>query len=222
MEISCNDCERLMDKVFVGTRNKKAYKVAIKVIKEHCKTCELCKIKFYNFGNTQINLSDERIEQIIEENHEVEKRAKIRKRITVVVSVLLSLAMLFGIFSYITIIGKNVFFASINYGVAETYTDSTPEHPSLDEVKIAVDKCKGYFERAGKGAVLLSLSYNDELTYSEGYEDTIVMDVVYYRMFVSKGTNGKTNFINDTYAILVKHDTDNDVWYAQKIKKIRE
>lgn len=220
MDINCYESERLMDKIFEGTKNKKAYNKAVRLIRKHCKTCELCKIKFYNFGNINVDLSEDEIRNIALENEKVDKRARLRKTIITVSSIVLSIALVFGVFSVFTIKGKNVGLASENYGVAETYDESTPEHPSYDEVQLAFQKSKEYFENVGKGAILLSLSYNDELTYSENYKDTIVVDIVYYRLFVSQGTSDRTNFINDKYSILVKH-FDNDVWYAYKTKKTK-
>lgn len=220
MDINCKEAEMLMDKVFRGSNNKKAYKKSVKLIEDHCKNCDICKIKYYNFRSTKLNLSQKRIVRITADNQKIEKVMHTRNIFLAFASLLLVISMLIGMFCFITIEGRNVFFASVNYGVAQTFEESTAEHPSFDEVKNAFDISKDYFKEVGRGCILLSLTYNDEYTFSEDFKNSIAIDIKYYRLFVSKNKSGITNFINDEYSVIVTRKDDGS-WYAEKLRKTR-
>lgn len=200
MKISCDEAKQLMEKYF---RRKTSAKESKRLI-NHCESCELCRVLFYNLNDTNPNISEEEFEKILKDNIDVAKRRKLRKKIIIISSVI-TIFLAFVITSFIFLqYGKVTYFANIDYSNSQTFYDSTSEHPSYEEIKQAMNICKRYFREIGKGCVLTSLRYNPELTYnkSKGYEDAIVIDFSYTRLYPVEGSTNSFFTPNDTLSFI--------------------
>lgn len=188
MKISCEEAKILMEKRF---RNRATDKDKAK-IKKHCENCEMCKVLFYNLQDTNPNISDAALNSILDDNKDVTRRRKIRKRIIISCSAVIVLVAIF-ITSFIFLDkGKVVYFADVDYGNSSIYAKSTNNHPSYEEVQNAMKASKYFFNEIGSGCILTSLRYNPTLTYNEkkGYDKAIVVDFSYIRVYP---VNGSTN-----------------------------
>lgn len=200
MRISCDEAKLLMEKYF---RNKTTPKEEAKIIK-HCESCDVCKVLFYNLQDTNPNICESAFNTILSDNKDVTKRRKIRKRIIIISSIALVLIGLI-ITSFIFLQnGKVTYFANIDYGNTQTYFESTPEHPSYEEIKQATRLSKLYFREIGPGCILTSLRYNPDLTYNEskGYGDSIVIDFSYIRVYPVDGSTNSFFTNNDTLSFI--------------------
>lgn len=204
MRIDCNTAESYMTDIFAENYTRKQ----LHQVKKHCEKCELCRVKFYNLGQTEIDLTEDELEYLLELNRGIYLKKRFRKRLIIILSSIFTVLAIVGLFYALIMAGRLTFFASVDYGVSSGYTESTKTHPSYDDVSESISLCKDYFSQIGKGSILLSLAYNDDLTYSEGYENCIIIDFSYYRMFAVKFSSGKSNFTRSDLSFVIAKDGD--------------
>lgn len=200
MKISCDEAKQLIEKYFRKKTSKKENKKLI----SHCENCEICRALFYNLRDANPNISEEAFNKILKDNIDVTRRLKLRKRVIIITGiVILFLALVITSFVFLQN-GKVTYFAKIDYSDSHTYLSATPEHPSYEAIKQTMDISKRYFKEIGKGCVLTSLRYNPELTYnkSKGYEDAIVIDFSYTRLYPVKGSTNSFFTPNDTLSFV--------------------
>lgn len=218
IKINCQQAEEIMENVFKG----KAVFQDFKVLEKHCKKCDVCKAKYYTFQKTDVDTESEGFKNAVKKNKKVDKSRKRRIIIISLISIILILSIL--IISAVVIIkqGRMTAFASVDYGVSETFNTSNDEHPYFGEVQEAMSLCKDYFSVVGKGTILLSLKYNDKYSYNKemGFEDTIIIDFSYYRVFYTKGSSGKTGFVRDDLSFVVKKSSRTGYWSVRQFTQI--
>lgn len=183
-------------------------------LENHCETCEKCRElhhKTMEAGEVVVvkhKVDKEELKRILEKRRKKKNR---RIRISVTVgSVLLVLLIFYGI----TMRGWFTFFAKEDYGIATSYLQRTEDHPSIDDVKNAMELCKDQYSTLGYGTVLLSLEYNDEKSFNHIYDtdNCIVIDFSYLRLFDVEGSRNAKTGVNSTYAFLVEYDEEFMCW----------
>lgn len=162
------------------------------LIEEHCANCEECKKELELAtklvkpeGKDKPNNMDKVWANIA--HQERKKRRQKRIFLTATASIL----VLAIFFSFSFIFRGNTWFVNVDLNVANSYENreeldskSVFTHPGKDEVEAAAEEVKSFFESKFSGCILLSLSYDEELTYdkeySQIYDDAIVFVSDYY------------------------------------------
>lgn len=215
--ITCDEAKRLMNKIYDGEMTEEINQQ----IQHHCETCEDCRKKF-----NEINTFADREKRVEEMNKEIKKnyRKKIRKRIIIITSIVLVIS-LFASFYLLVVSGKMTFIASVDYGVAETYTERTKDHPSFNDVKNAIDACKdNYSNLSSKGTILLSLAYNDKYTFNKkcNLDNVIAINFKYMKIFNSQKKGMSFGDTDESLIFLVKYDEDFQKWITYGYTKVQQ
>lgn len=215
--ITCEEAKRLMNKIYDGEMTEEINQQ----IQDHCKTCENCR-RMYNEINTFAD-HEKRVEEINKEIKTI-SRKKLKKRIIIISSIVLVIA-LFCSFYILVVSGKLTFLTSVDYGVAETYTERTDQHPSFKDVEDAMDACKDNFSNlSSRGTILLSLNYNDKYTFNKkcNLENVIVINFKYLKVFNSTKKGMQIGDTDDTQVFLVKYDEDFQRWVTYGYAKVQQ
>lgn len=210
MKLTCKQAESLMLKQF----DEEIKFLDFYRLRKHCKHCEMCKLKLYSFESVELPKDEEIVQEALERNREIDFiRKKKRVRRTLISSI--TVFVLTVVFLALTIYsGQCTFFASVDYGVSESYEVRTDTHPSYYDVEKVMDKCKAAFPIAGCGTILTSLKYDDEHSFSkkDNTENMIVINFSYFRVFTNTTSSKDIFFSNSDYSYIAEFDDEYKEW----------